>query len=115
MASTEGIREDGFEGDTSREALRAQFAALRRVAPAQRLALMGGLTQLAQSMAREGLRRRHPAATEAELEALYFELVLGRDLAAKVLEHRRARLARPVAMRRCCGGPTNLTRRHPRD
>ncbi|TMQ70197.1 MAG: hypothetical protein E6K81_13220 [Candidatus Eisenbacteria bacterium] len=95
MASTERIREDGFEGDTSRDALRAQFAVLRRVTPAQRLALMDGLTQLARSLAREGLRRRHPGLAEEELDVLFFELVLGRDLAARVLEHRRARLARP--------------------
>lgn len=55
---------------------------------------MDDLTLLAQSMAREGLRRRHPESTDAELEARFFELVLGAELAAKVLEHRRARLAR---------------------
>lgn len=80
-------------GDTSRDALRAQFAALRRIKPSQRLALMDALTKLARSMCWEGLRRRHPGLSEAELDALFFELVLGPDLAAKVLEHRRARLA----------------------
>ena len=84
----------GFEGDTSREALRVQFAALRRLAPCQRLALMDDLTRLARSMSREGLRRRHPGISEAELDARFAELVLGRDLAAKVVEHRRARLTR---------------------
>jgi hypothetical protein len=85
-----------FDGDTSREALRAQFSALRRTTAAQRLAFMDDLTQLARSMTREGLRRRHPTLTEAELEVRFFELVLGPQLAAEVLEHRRARLARPV-------------------
>lgn len=85
-----------FDGDTSRDALRAQFAALRRTTAAQRLALMDDLTELARSMTREGLRRRHPALTEAELEARFFELVLGPGLAAEVFEHRRARLARPA-------------------
>ena len=83
-----------FDGDTSREALRAQFAALRRTTATQRLALMDDLTRLVRSMTREGLRRRHPTLTEAELEARFFELVLGPGLAADVLEHRRARLAR---------------------
>ncbi len=86
-------RDARFEGDTSREALRAQFAALRRLTPSQRLALMDDLTRLARSMSREGLRRRHPGLAEAELDALFSELVLGPDLAAKVLEHRRARFA----------------------
>jgi len=79
--------------DTSRDALRAQFAALRRITPSQRLALVDDLTRLARSMSWEGLRRRHPGLAETELDALFFELVLGPDLAAKVLEHRRARLA----------------------
>ena len=82
----------GFEGDTSREALRVQFAALRRLTGSRRLALMDDLTRLAQSMSREGLRRRQPGITEADLEVRFFELVLGRDLATKVLAHRRSRL-----------------------
>ncbi|HEY3216213.1 MAG TPA: hypothetical protein VGK93_06935 [Candidatus Eisenbacteria bacterium] len=81
-------------GDTSREALRVQFAALRRMTPAQRLAMMDDLTQLVQSMAWEGLRRRHPTVTEAELQVLFFELVLGKDLARQVLAHRRAHASR---------------------
>jgi phage gp16-like protein len=85
-----------FDGDTSREALRVQYAALRRTTAAQRLAFMDDLTRLVQEMTREGLRRRHPALTQAELDARYSELVLGRRLAAEVLEHRRARLARPA-------------------
>jgi hypothetical protein len=85
-----------FPGDTSREALRAHFAALRRIPARQRLALMDELTRLVRSMSREGLRRRHPGITEAELDVRFFELVLGPDLAARVLEHRRARLARPA-------------------
>jgi hypothetical protein len=42
-------------------------------------------------MSREGLRRRHPAVSEAQLDALFAELVLGKELAARVLEHRSAR------------------------
>jgi len=72
-----------------------QFAALRRITPSRRLALMDNLTSLAQNMTREGLRRRHPGLAETELDALFFQLVLGPDLAAKVLEHRRARSPRP--------------------
>jgi hypothetical protein len=84
-----------FHEDTSREALRVQFAALRCISSSQRLALMDDLTRLARSMAWEGLRRRHPGLAETDLDALFSELVLGRDLAAQVIEHRRARLARP--------------------
>lgn len=84
------------DGDTSRDALRARFDALRRTTPAQRWAFMDDLTRLVRSMAREGLRRRHPGLEEAELDALFSELVLGPDLAAKVMEHRRARIVRPA-------------------
>ena len=83
-----------FDGDTSREALRTQLATLRRTTATQRLALVDDLTQLARSMTWEGLRRRHPALSEAEREVRFFELVLGPQLAAKVLDHRWARLAR---------------------
>jgi hypothetical protein len=93
---TASSRDARFDGDTSREALRAQFAALRHIAPARRLALMDDLTRLARSMAREGLKRRHPGLAEAELDVLFFELVLGPELAAEVLEHRRARSTRPA-------------------
>ena len=88
-------REARFEGDTSREALRAQYAALRRRTVAERLACMDDLTRLARSMTQEGLRRRHPTLTEAELEVRFSELVLGSRLAAEALDHRRARLERP--------------------
>jgi hypothetical protein len=85
---------DSSYGDTSRDALRAQFVALRRIPPTRRLALMDDLTRLARSMSREGLKRRHPGFAEAELDTLFFELVLGPELAVRVLEHRRARIAR---------------------
>ena len=82
--------------DTSRASLRAQFAALRGISPSRRLALMDDLTQLVRLMTREGLRRRHPGLGEGELDLLFFELVLGKDLAARVLEHRRTRPGRPA-------------------
>ena len=88
---TPGSDIPGFEGDTSRETLRVQFAALRRIAPSKRLSLMDDLTAFVRSLTRQGLRRRHPERSEAELELMYFQLVLGRDLAAKVLEHRLTR------------------------
>lgn len=89
-------RKTAFLSDTSREALRVQFAALRRIPPERRLALMDDLTRLVQTLTREGLRRRHPHASEEELEVLYFETVLGKELAGKVLEHRRTRPGQPA-------------------
>jgi len=93
VTTTEGSAR--FDGDTSREALRVQFAAPRRIGPARRLALMDDVTRLARSISREGARRRHPGITEAGRDALCFELALGRNLAARVIEHRRPRGAGP--------------------
>lgn len=82
------------QGDTSQVALDAQYAILRRIPAWRRVQLAGQLTVLAQNMARSGLRRRNPHCTEEQLEVLYFEMVLGAELAAKVLEHRRVQRAR---------------------
>ena len=71
-----------FEGDTSREALRAQYAALRRIPAHRRLALMDDLTRLVRTMAREGLRRRNPGVSEEQLDVLFCELMLGKEFAA---------------------------------
>ena len=88
----EGIPAD----DTSREALRRRFAALRRLSPRERLALMDDLTGLARALTREGLRRRHPEATPAEIEEMFADQVLGRETAARVREHRRGRRNGPA-------------------
>ena len=95
VQTVDPISGDGHgESDTSRDALRAQYAALRRIPVWRRLQLMDQVTLLAQNMAREGLRRRNPGCTDEELEVLYFEMTLGSELAAKVLEHRRQCRAR---------------------
>lgn len=91
MTTSQSARGGGE--DTSADALRAQYAALRQIPAWRRLQLAGEVTLLAQNMAKEGLRRRNPDCTPEQLEVLYFEMVLGPELAAKVLEHRRARRA----------------------
>ena len=53
----------GWPADTTHEALRVRFAALRRMAPAQRLGMMDDLTCLVRTLAREGLKRRHGIAS----------------------------------------------------
>ncbi len=78
------------DGDTSRDALRARYAALRRLSPRARLALMDDLTGFVRSLTREGIRLRHPGASEEELDRLFAEQVLGKDLADRVRAHRRS-------------------------
>ncbi len=83
--------------DTSADARRVQLEALRRLTPGQKLALMDDLTRLARSMAIEGLRRRHPDASEEEIADRFAELTLGKDLAARVIASRRAKALRPAS------------------
>ena len=79
------------DSDTSREALRAQFVALRRLTARERLAMVDDLTGFVRAMTREGLRRRHPGISEAELDEEFARIVLGDELAARVQANRRAR------------------------
>ncbi len=80
-----------FSRDTSPEAERVLVGLLRGKTPAQRLAMVFRLNELARTMARSGLRARNPGASEEEIEARYAELVLGREMAARVLAARKAR------------------------
>ncbi len=84
-----------FPADTDRDALQAQFAALRLLSPARRLQLMDDLTRAAREWTLAGIRRRNPGASDEDVERMFFELALGRDLAERVLEHRRSRLTDP--------------------
>jgi hypothetical protein len=76
--------------DTSRDAQRVQSESLRRLSPAERLALMDDLTRLAQSLTRAGIALRHPEMTDAQRDDEYARITLGRDLAARFLAHRSA-------------------------
>lgn len=75
--------------DTGPEARRVWAEVLRRLTGPEKLAAVSSLTSFVHSLARAGLRERMPGATEGELEAAWFRLVLGRDLADKVLDYRR--------------------------
>lgn len=80
--------------DTTREAERVRIDLLRRLPIARRLALAGGLMAFGRTLAMIGLRQRHPEATPEELETRYVRMVLGPELAGRVLAARRARAAR---------------------
>jgi hypothetical protein len=81
--------------DTSPEAWRVQLESIRRMTPTQRLELVGGLNALVRELTLAGIRHRMPGAPEAEIEREYFRLMLGRDLADRVLEYRaRTRASR---------------------
>lgn len=69
--------------DTSRDAEEVQIEILRHASPQEKAEMLRGLHRAALDLTRQGLRRRHPEASGAELERLQAELWLGRDLACR--------------------------------
>jgi hypothetical protein len=76
--------------DTTAEAQRVRHEILRRLSFADRMRMVDELTVTVQELAREGLRARHPSASEEELSFRFSEMVLGPELATRVLAYRRA-------------------------
>jgi len=73
-----------FYSDTHPEAERVQIALMRASPPWRKMALLGQLNATVKSLAREGLRRRHPQASEQTLRRYLAEQLLGTDLATRV-------------------------------
>lgn len=69
--------------DTSRDAEEVQIGLLRRASPQQKIEMLRGMHRSAAALTEQGLRRRHPSATGAELDRLRAEIWLGRDLAGR--------------------------------
>lgn len=70
--------------DTSPEIEAMQFKFYRETPAWRKLQMMASLHQMARTLAMSGLQRRHPQATEAELQCYFTELVLGSELAARI-------------------------------
>jgi hypothetical protein len=77
-----------FIEDTHPDAQRVREQVLMRMSGPERLAVADELTLLTRSKARAALRQQMPNASPDEFERAYFELVLGEELAAKVLAYR---------------------------
>jgi hypothetical protein len=67
--------------DTPAEIEARQIQAWREMSPAEKAALVAGLTNATFTLARAGLRERHPGASDRELFLRLAILTLGRDLA----------------------------------
>jgi len=80
-----------YSRDTSPEAERVQVELLRRLTPAQRIDLAGGLNQLGRSLVMAGLRQRMPGAGRVEIEHAFIRLTLGDALGRMVILERRRR------------------------
>ena len=74
----------GTPADTTAAAQAIQDALQRRLSPAEKLAQAARLSRMVDLLSGEGLKRRHPTATDDTIRDLRAELRLGRDLAARV-------------------------------
>jgi hypothetical protein len=79
--------------DTGREGERVQIELLQRAPAWRKLALVAQLNQTVRLLALEGLRQRHPYATSSELERRFADLCLGPELAARVYDRLREKVA----------------------
>src|SRR3989442_8100768 len=84
-----------FARDTHPDAQRVRDQVLRRMSGPEKLAAVDELTSFVHSLALAGLRQRMPDASPAEIERAHFELVLGAELATRVLAHRESLRANP--------------------
>ena len=75
---------DGTPGDTSVAAQAVQDALWRRASPREKLGQVARLSRMVDRLSIEGLKRRHPNATDAMIHDLRAELRLGPELAVRV-------------------------------
>jgi hypothetical protein len=69
--------------DTSPEAEQVLIDLMRRASVTRKLEMLGQMNAAARQLALEGLRARHPGATEAQLQRHLADLLLGPELAAR--------------------------------
>lgn len=70
--------------DTQPDIERLRSDLLRRMSPAQKLELLGGLNDLLRQTALAGLRRQFPHASEAAIRRRLADRLLGPELAEQV-------------------------------
>ena len=61
-----------------------QIELLRKIGPARRLELALSLSQSALELAREGIRKANPNASEEEIGLIFVEVTYGKELADRV-------------------------------
>ncbi len=75
-----------LSADTTAEAAAVQFAAWRRMSPAEKLAQVESLNATVLLLEREGIRMRNPSMTEEELRRAVLVKRLGPELAERVFQ-----------------------------
>lgn len=69
--------------DTGPEAEQVLIDLMRRAPIARKLEMLGQMNAAARQLALQGLRARHPAETDAQLQRYLADLLLGPELAAR--------------------------------
>jgi hypothetical protein len=69
--------------DTEPQAERILIELLRQAPAARKLEMLGQMNAAARQLALQGLRARHPGASEAELRRYLADLLLGPELATR--------------------------------
>lgn len=70
--------------DTSFDAEAVRIEVLRHMPASRRVELLDAACRMSRTLARAGLRRRHPNAAPELIERLLMDLVLGETLAERV-------------------------------
>jgi hypothetical protein len=89
-----GVPRPPLAVDTSPETERRQIERWREMTPAEKAAIVSGLTSAAYELARAGIRQRHPDASPREQFLRLARITLGPALAQKAYPD-AARLADP--------------------
>lgn len=71
--------------DTTPEMEKVLISLLRQVPPVKKLEMLNGLNRSARELAMNGIRRRHPEATERQVRWYLCSLLYGDDITCKVL------------------------------
>ena len=80
--------------DTQPEAERVLVELLRQASVSRKLEMLGQMNATARQLALQGLRARHPEATEAQLRRYLADLLLGPELAARAYGPRPSEASR---------------------
>jgi hypothetical protein len=78
-----GVSPDPLSADTSAAIAQLQIERWRKMSPADKAALVAGLTQAVYELARAGIRHRYPSASSREQFLRLAIVTLGPDLARK--------------------------------
>lgn len=70
--------------DTSLEAYELQLRGYRRMSMAQKAELVAEMSESVRSVAREGIRQRHPAYGEGDMQRALVTLLYGLDTARRL-------------------------------